>query len=81
MIENNKNETYFAMSLAQIMNPVTIKYDAPEPQWNHLEFLCNRFSAQKLKVNPESTSQEAKKEQFDFLMSLQENAKKDRDNL
>ena len=69
------------MSLAQIMNPVTIKYDAPEAQWNHLEFLCNRFSAQKLKVNPESTSQEAKKEQFDFLMSLQENAKKDRDNL
>ena len=65
-------ESYFSMPLYQILNEEMINFDSPDLPKDDLEFLCQRYSDERILESPDMTPRERKETWFAHLVQLRE---------
>lgn len=74
-------ESYFSMPLYQILNEEMINFDSPDLPKDDLEFLCQRYSDERILESPDMTPRERKETWFALLVQLRESNQDGRESL
>lgn len=74
-------DQYFAMPLYQVLNEEMINFDNLELPRDDLEFLCDRYSAQKADISADLSKQEKQELLYRHLIELREDNVRQRQQL